>query len=82
MFEQLLKIIFIRGSPEATKLAHSLIATMIRDPDVDIMQILPPPRPKGPTSTLTSIWEKTVSFRNSTNKLWILLLFNNINNIL
>lgn len=53
--------IFIRGNADSTKLAHSFITTMIKDPDVDIVQMLSASgtRPKGPTSTISSILEKT-----------------------
>lgn len=33
--------ITIKGSLEATKQAHNLIATLVKDPDVDILQMLP-----------------------------------------
>lgn len=34
------RLITIKGSAEATKQAHQLIATLIKDPDVDILQVL------------------------------------------
>lgn len=49
--------IHFRGSVDATKQAHSLIAMLIRDPDVDILQMLPKSN-KTTTSTLT-LWDKT-----------------------
>lgn len=33
--------ITIKGVPEATKQAHSLISTLIKDPDADILSMLP-----------------------------------------
>jgi hypothetical protein len=32
---------YFRGSVEATRQAHNLIAALIKDPDVDILQLLP-----------------------------------------
>lgn len=51
------RIITIKGSPDATKQAHSLIATLIKDPDVDILQMLPKTNKTVPTGT--SLWDKT-----------------------
>lgn len=50
-------IIYFRGSSDATKQAHSLIATLIKDPDVDILQMLPKTN-KSAVAT-TSLWDKT-----------------------
>lgn len=44
-----------RGSAEATKQAHSLIAALIKDPDVDILQILP-----KSAKSAAAVWEKSV----------------------
>lgn len=51
------RIITIKGSADATKQAHSLIATLIKDPDVDILQMLPKANKTVPTGT--SLWDKT-----------------------
>lgn len=51
------RIITIKGSADATKQAHSLIATLIKDPDVDILQMLPKTNKTAPTGT--SLWDKT-----------------------
>lgn len=44
-----------RGCAEATRQAHMLIATLIKDPDVDIMGMLPKPIKSGAT---VGQWEK------------------------
>ncbi|XP_064212242.1 ankyrin repeat domain-containing protein 17 isoform X4 [Tribolium castaneum] len=51
------RIITIKGAPDVTKQAHSLIATLIKDPDVDILQMLP--KTNKTTSTTTTLWDKT-----------------------
>ncbi|CAG9861269.1 unnamed protein product [Phyllotreta striolata] len=51
------RIITIKGSPEATKQAHNLIATLIKDPDVDILSMLP--KTNKTVSTTTTLWDKT-----------------------
>ncbi|KAJ8920471.1 hypothetical protein NQ315_005339 [Exocentrus adspersus] len=51
------RIITIKGSSEATKQAHSLIATLIKDPDVDILSMLP--KTSKATSSSTTLWDKT-----------------------
>lgn len=51
------RIITIKGSADATKQAHSLIATLIKDPEVDILQMLPKTNKTVPTGT--SLWDKT-----------------------
>ncbi|KMQ87999.1 ankyrin repeat domain-containing protein 17 [Lasius niger] len=46
------------GSSEATKQAHTLISILIKDPDVDILQMLP----KSKLNVITtSSWDKSVS---------------------
>lgn len=50
------RIITIKGSAEATKHAHSLIGALIKDPDVDILQMLPKTNKVVVTS---SLWDKT-----------------------
>lgn len=50
---------FARGSAEATKQAHVLIATMIRDPDVDIMQMLPRTSKPVVLVATPSVWDKS-----------------------
>lgn len=50
------RIITIKGSAEATKQAHSLIGALIKDPDVDILQMLPKTNKVVVTS---SLWDKT-----------------------
>ncbi|KAK4881046.1 hypothetical protein RN001_004365 [Aquatica leii] len=52
------RIITLKGSVEATKQAHILIATLIKDPDVDILQMLPKTNKLTATSS-TSLWDKT-----------------------
>lgn len=47
----------IRGAPDVTKQAHSLIATLIKDPDVDILQMLP--KTNKTTTSTTTLWDKT-----------------------
>lgn len=39
------------------KQAHSLIAMLIKDSDVDILQMLP--KPSKASSTTTTLWDKT-----------------------
>lgn len=51
------RIITLKGSTEATKHAHSLIATLIKDPDVDILQMLP--KTNKSSSSSTTLWDKT-----------------------
>ncbi|KAJ8971530.1 hypothetical protein NQ317_016800 [Molorchus minor] len=51
------RIITIKGSSEATKQAHSLIATLIKDPDVDILTMLP--KTNKTMSSSTTLWDKT-----------------------
>lgn len=50
--------ITFRGSSDATKQAHTLIAALIKDPDVDILQMLPKSKLAVVT---TSSWDKTIS---------------------
>ncbi|KAL3278379.1 hypothetical protein HHI36_013707 [Cryptolaemus montrouzieri] len=51
------RIITIKGTPDATKQAHSLIAALIKDPDVDILQMLPKAMKVNPAPT--TLWDKT-----------------------
>ena len=53
----ILTIVFIRGAPDVTKQAHSLIATLIKDPDVDILQMLP--KTNKTAASATTLWDKT-----------------------
>lgn len=53
---------FCRGSGDATKQAHNLIAVLIKDPDVDILQMLPKPA-KSTTTTAASADKVTLSVR-------------------
>ncbi|OXU32164.1 hypothetical protein TSAR_012293 [Trichomalopsis sarcophagae] len=46
------------GSLEATKQAHILIIALIKDPDVDILQMLPKSKPAS--ASMTS-WDKSIS---------------------
>lgn len=46
-----------RGSAEATKQAHNLITALIKDPDVDILTMLP--KTTKTTSSATTLWDKT-----------------------
>lgn len=50
------RIITIKGSAEACKQAHMLITTLIKDPDVDILQMLPR---TTKTVITSSLWDKT-----------------------
>ncbi|XP_015120121.1 ankyrin repeat domain-containing protein 17 isoform X3 [Diachasma alloeum] len=51
------RIITIKGSTDATKQAHTLIAALIKDPDVDILQMLP----KSKLTVMTSsTWDKSM----------------------
>ncbi|XP_063991505.1 ankyrin repeat domain-containing protein 17 isoform X6 [Diachasmimorpha longicaudata] len=51
------RIITIKGSTDATKQAHTLIAALIKDPDVDILQMLP----KSKLTVITSsTWDKSM----------------------
>lgn len=50
------RIITLKGSLEATKQAHLLIAALVKDPDVDILQILP----KSANKSAAAVWEKSV----------------------
>ncbi|XP_011496279.1 PREDICTED: ankyrin repeat and KH domain-containing protein 1-like [Ceratosolen solmsi marchali] len=52
------RIITIKGSMEATKQAHILIVALIKDPEVDILQMLP--KSKMASITATS-WDKSIS---------------------
>ncbi|XP_014270909.1 ankyrin repeat domain-containing protein 17 isoform X5 [Halyomorpha halys] len=54
------RIITLKGSSEATKQAHSLIAALIKDPDVDILQILP-----KSAKSAAAVWEKSVNTAKS-----------------
>lgn len=47
-----------RGSSDATKHAHSLITTLIKEPEVDIVQMLSKSKLNIVT---TSAWDKSVS---------------------
>lgn len=54
--------ITIKGSPDAVKQASNLIGTLIKDPDVDILTMLPRPnmKPSVPSvPTGTSIWQNS-----------------------
>ncbi|KAK6627845.1 hypothetical protein RUM44_010324 [Polyplax serrata] len=56
------RIITIKGSGDATKQAHNLIAVLIKDPDVDILQMLPKQTKPTTTATPTTAADKiTVS---------------------
>lgn len=46
----------LRGTPEVTKQAHALIAALIKDPDVDILQMLPK---TSKAAVSTTLWDKT-----------------------
>jgi hypothetical protein len=46
-----------RGSAEATRQAHNLIAALIKDPDVDILQMLPKSSKLAVVSV--SSWDKS-----------------------
>lgn len=50
------RIITIKGSAEASRQAHMLIAALIKDPDVDILQMLPR---TTKTVITSSLWDKT-----------------------
>lgn len=55
------RIITLKGSLEATKQAHSLIAALVKDPEVDILQILP----KSANKSAAAVWEKSVNTAKS-----------------
>ncbi|BES92174.1 multiple ankyrin repeats single kh domain [Nesidiocoris tenuis] len=55
------RIITLKGSLEATKQAHLLIAALVKDPDVDILQILP----KSANKSAAAVWEKSVNTAKS-----------------
>ena len=46
-----------RGSADATRQAHNLIAALIKDPDVDILQMLPKSTKLAVVSV--SSWDKS-----------------------
>ncbi|XP_067003505.2 ankyrin repeat domain-containing protein 17 isoform X3 [Anabrus simplex] len=50
------RIITIKGSADATRQAHTLIAALIKDPDVDILQMLPK---SAKVSVVSASWDKT-----------------------
>lgn len=50
-------VLIYRGSAEATKQAHNLITALIKDPDVDILTMLP--KTTKTTSSATTLWDKT-----------------------
>ncbi|XP_046672408.1 ankyrin repeat domain-containing protein 17-like isoform X4 [Homalodisca vitripennis] len=56
------RIITIKGSTEATRQAHNLIAALIKDPEVDILTMLP----KATKQAATATWDK--SAQNSKSK--------------
>ncbi|XP_066594349.1 ankyrin repeat and KH domain-containing protein 1 isoform X2 [Prorops nasuta] len=58
------RIITIKGSSDATKQAHTLIAALIKDPEVDILQML---QKSKLTVVTTPTWDKPVSSA-TTNK--------------
>lgn len=49
------RIITIKGSTEATRQAHHLIAALIKDPEVDILTMLP----KATKQAATATWDKS-----------------------
>ncbi|CAG9773085.1 unnamed protein product [Ceutorhynchus assimilis] len=51
------RIITIKGSTDITKQAHNLITTLIKDPEVDIMSLVP--KSAKTTSSSTTLWDKT-----------------------
>ncbi|KAF7285836.1 ankyrin repeat and KH domain-containing protein 1-like isoform X5 [Rhynchophorus ferrugineus] len=53
------RAITIRGPPEATRQAHALITTLIKDPDVDIASMLS--KTPKPATVTTTLWDKTQS---------------------
>lgn len=64
VFNLTLSFNYYRGSAEATKQAHNLIAALIKDPDVDILTMLP--KTTKTISSSTTLWDKTqigVSFK-------------------
>lgn len=56
-----------RGSSDATKQAHTLIAALIKDPDVDILQML---QKAKPTVVTCSSWDKTTIPLSSIVSFW------------
>ncbi|XP_037909760.1 ankyrin repeat and KH domain-containing protein mask isoform X3 [Hermetia illucens] len=56
------RCITIKGSSDATKQAHYLITTLIKDPDVDILQMLPRPNiPSKSSPVVVNSWDKNSS---------------------
>lgn len=47
--------LLFRGSTEATRQAHNLIAALIKDPEVDILTMLP----KATKQAATATWDKS-----------------------
>nr|CAD7425874.1 unnamed protein product [Timema monikensis] len=60
------RIITIKGSADATRQAHNLIAALIKDPDLDVQQLLP--KPARVTLVSTSAWDKTSNPSKSKSK--------------
>ncbi|XP_044757341.1 ankyrin repeat and KH domain-containing protein 1 isoform X3 [Coccinella septempunctata] len=61
------RIITLRGAPDAIKLSQTLIAALIKDPDVDIMQMLPKAVKTNPSTT--TLWDKTqIGTKKATGK--------------
>ncbi|CAG2056166.1 unnamed protein product, partial [Timema podura] len=60
------RIITIKGSADATRQAHNLIAALIKDPDLDVQQLLP--KPARVTLVSTSAWDKTSNSSKSKSK--------------
>ncbi|XP_045468094.1 ankyrin repeat domain-containing protein 17-like isoform X2 [Harmonia axyridis] len=61
------RIITLKGSADAIKLSQTLIATLIKDPEVDIMQMLPKAVKTNPPAT--TLWDKTqIGTKKATGK--------------
>lgn len=52
------RTITIKGAADVTKQAHSLIAILIKDPDADILNMLPKPKVAPPVLPPITQWEK------------------------
>lgn len=60
------RCITIKGLPDATKQAHYLISALIKDPDVDILQMLPKVNPSAkPQPLIVNSWDKNTPLTQS-----------------
>lgn len=57
--------ITIKGALEATKQAHVLITALIKDPDVDILQMLPKVNNNARSVPPSNVWDKSLGITSS-----------------